>query len=242
MRNEPVSWYWIRPDCLYNGYRTMPEKDKPNFYLDCKVPAELFFTGVKAIGKERGEDGAVRLRFGFDEYHKVVAEECCGYVRVYAPPPHFRLTVAALATIGALFEAAREAGAESFYVQRPRYVDLQLLYYVFVDHQIAAELSLKQMMYAFTPDGKLVEGSPQLLVTIYYLGGNWRNAPHIPDWPMIVDGHLARVGAFGPYNWGFKDMPVEVVFSPSERRVVPLSAAPAPIQRILGTIVKKSRK
>jgi len=237
--NEPILWYWVHPKCLYNGYHIVPEKDKPIFYLDCQIPPELFFLGVRVIGIERGEDGTIRPRIGPTEYSKVVFEECCSGVRVYAPPPNFHVVVAALAAIGALFRAAQEVKAESFYVRKPRRLESELSFYVFVDRQIAAELSMRHLLYAFRPDGLPTTGSPHLLVIVYYLGGNWRWAPHVPDWPMAVDEYLTQIGANGPYNWRFKDMPIEVVFSPTNRMVVPLSRAPLPIQKIFGIVKSK---
>jgi len=234
VKGETLVWYWIHPECLYNGYHVVPEKDKPIFYLDCKVPAELFFLGARAIGIERRQDGTVEILTGRTLYDRTIVEEYNGGVRAYAPPPHFHFTVAAFAAIGALFTAAEELGAESFYVQHPKYVYWQALYPVFIDRQLAAKLVVRRLPYALTPTGQFVEGNPYLMLIIYW-------TPYLPNLLPTVDPYLAQVGAYGPHSMEFKDMPIKVVFSQTVRRVVPLSKAPVSIQKIFGNIRSRRR-
>jgi len=234
VRSGPIAWYWVHPTCLYNGYHVVPERDKPLFYLDCKVPPELFFLGARAIGIERGQDGAVKPFTGRTLYDRTIVEECCGGVRAYAPPPNFHFTIAAFATIGALFMAVEELGAESFHVQHPKYVYWQAFYPVFADQQLVAKIAVRSLPYALTPGGQFVEGSPHLLLIVYW-------TPRFPNLLPTVDQYLMQVGAYGPYSMEFKDMPVEVVFSQAVRKVVPLRKAPAPIQKLFGSIKSKKK-
>jgi len=241
---RPVFWYWVNPPCLYNGVRTVPERERPNFYLDCKVPPKLFFLGAKLfVNAERREDGTIRGTVSNQNWNsKVVIEECCNGVRVYAPPPDYHLSIALTAAIGALFEAALEVGANSFHVAQPRLEPGQTMYPVYVDLQPAAILAIRRLAYAFAPDGSTVDSQSHLLVILYYLGGDGRRAPYVPDWIPVADKHIMRLGAYGPYSMAFEDMPVEVAFSQADRRVVPLKLAPLPVQRVLFGPKKKASK
>jgi len=241
---KPVAWYWVNPNCLYNGARATPERDRPNFYLDCRVPPNFFFLGVKLFANvERDKDGIIKaITDSKNWYSKVLIEECCDGVRVYAPPPDYHLTIVLVAVIGALFEAALEVGAESFYVVHPKLVPGQAMYPIYVDLQPAATVAIRRMPYAFTPDGNTVESAPHLLVALYYMGGDGRRTPHVPEWIPVADKYIMQVGAHGPYSMDFEDMPVEVAFTSTERRIVPLRLAPLPVQRILYGAKKKSKK